>query len=288
MHDWPHDDAESRRLMAEDGGRDADPGELAALAGLLGAATASRPAEPLPGEEAAVAAFRAAHAAAPGATAAPGTTRRRRFSRRTTALSVAVATLLGGGVAVATAATGQLPFQGGTGESGPLPTASAPEEPGGDASAAGTGGASVPESPSGPSAPPGASGAPDMPSAGGSPSAPSTSARPSAGPKDGKAHPGRRHGNDPATAHDEQLDGLCRAYAHKKPEQRKQALGKPGYAPLVDAAGGPGHVAAYCADRAAEGGGHGPHQQGHRPAKSGTKGTPAAPAKPAQPAAPRS
>ncbi|HET6635464.1 MAG TPA: hypothetical protein VFH77_10640 [Streptomyces sp.] len=279
MHDRPYDDAELRRLIAEGGGRDADPRELAALADLFGAATASRPAEPLPGEEAAVAAFRAAHTAAPAARPA-ATTRRRRFSRRTTALSVAVATLLGGGVAVATAATGHLPFQDGTNGSGPLPTASAPDAPGGDASAAGTGGASVPESPSGPS---GSSGVQDEPSAAGSPSAPATSARPPAGPESRKPHPGRQHGNDPAATREERLDGLCRSYAHKKPEQRKQALGKPGFAPLVDAAGGPEHVAAYCADRAAEGGGPGPHEPGHASAKPGIKASPAAPEKPQGP-----
>jgi hypothetical protein len=139
------DEAELRRLMAPDDGREAaDPREvtavaalLSAAAGLSGRASEADPATgPLPGEEAALAAFRAAQPAAAAHSPAPAR-RRLEWLRpgrrgRTVTFAMAFAALLGSGVAVAAGVTGHmtlpLPFHH------PQPTQSATPTPSASAS----------------------------------------------------------------------------------------------------------------------------------------------------------
>jgi hypothetical protein len=232
MRDRRWDESELRRLTAD--GDDIDPREFAALADLVNRAAGlgTDPAAPA-GEEAAVAAFRAGRTTA---------ARRRRFGGRTTALSVALAALLGGGAAVAAAAGGRLPLGLGAEDGGLVPAVSASPHTGG-----------VPE----PVAAPGgsaAAGAPDAAGPGAAQTGGPASATPAApwgGPQGG---PGRAaEDGQGATVPAGQLDGLCRSYAHKPAGHRDEALGKPAYAPLVAAAGGPDGVDDYCAART---GGH--------------------------------
>ncbi len=111
MRDRDIDEAELRRLIAADdadSGDAADPHDVRALTGLLSAAAGADVGEtgPLPGEEAALTAFRAAQPVA-------GTRRRLAWLRpgrrgRTATFAMAFAALLGSGAAVAAGATGHL------------------------------------------------------------------------------------------------------------------------------------------------------------------------------------
>ncbi|WP_431908866.1 hypothetical protein [Micromonospora carbonacea] len=222
----PADRAESDRLLdaardprAGDAGRPADP-----LTDLLAAAAApARPGE-LAGEEAALAAFRAARAAPASAPArAP---RRRGRGIGAVAWIGAVAATATAGVAVAAVGLdraddaprppvpGTAPADPGvSGPTGAGPTGSGP-----------TGGSSAP---GGGDATPGAAG---------------PGASPGAAPP---PTPGRTPG--PAgTRAAANLPGLCRAYLARPAAQRAKALTTPGFAPLVDAAGGAAEVESYC------------------------------------------
>ncbi|MGW6918795.1 hypothetical protein ACWGB8_33985 [Kitasatospora sp. NPDC054939] len=207
------------------------------LARVLAAASAPAAEDELTGEEAAVAAFRAARLAPAPLTTAP--VRRRSMAtavltRASTALSakaaaaVLTATALGG-VAVA-AGTGNLPTALGGGSDEPRRSAvpGAVDESSADRGTTGaaTGGR--------------------RPTGGTSPAAPgfgpSTEAPASGGPDTGSATavPGRSA--DPA------LTTLCRAFADRtaRGEHPPKPAGEPQYGPLVDAAGGPERVEAYC------------------------------------------
>ncbi|MFF0153016.1 hypothetical protein [Micromonospora sp. NPDC005203] len=187
------------------------------VAGVLAAASGpARPGE-LAGEEAALAAFRAARAApAPSVPHRPG---RRRL---TTGALVWIG-------AVAATATAGAAFAAVNLDRTPEPVAPAPSRTSAspDRSAPTSGG-------SGRSTPPG-------PPATGQPS-------PSAPVSDRPPVPGPPSPGTPSTpgAPAGQLHGLCRAWQAKKPEQREQALRTPAFERLVAAAGGVAEVEAYC------------------------------------------
>ncbi|MEV4482461.1 hypothetical protein [Micromonospora coxensis] len=211
----PADRAESERLL--DAARAGAPGDADPLARLLSAAAApSRPGE-LAGEEAALAAFRAARAAGPATVAAPR--RRRGLTTGVVAWIAGVAATATAGVAFA-AVTIDRPTEP---ERAPRPPAPAPGSADGTPDRSGTptdGGPS-----GGPSATPGA--------------VPSTTA--------GSGRPGGP-GNPGGPAGTAELTGLCRAYLAKPAAQRERTLRTPAYADLVDAAGGIERVEAYCRD----------------------------------------
>jgi hypothetical protein len=77
-------------------------------------------------------------------------------------------------------------------------------------------------------------------------SASSTSGNPQPATSD-EATNRAQSGSPPVSAATEELIALCVSYQALPPGQRAKALGTPGFASLVDAAGGRGHVAAYCA-----------------------------------------
>ncbi|MFI6236649.1 hypothetical protein ACIBD9_24075 [Micromonospora sp. NPDC050784] len=173
------------------------------VAALLAAAAGPvRPGE-LAGEEAALAAFRAARA-----DPTPAVSQRPRRRRVTTGAVAWIG-------AVAATATAGAAFAAVTRDRAPDPVAPAPSRS-----------STSPHQSAHRSAEPGRSVAPGAPS----PGAPSpVTATPSAGPT-------------PA----DQLDGLCRAWRAKKPDQREKALRTPAFERLVNAAGGPAEVEAYC------------------------------------------
>ncbi|MCF6522952.1 hypothetical protein, partial [Streptomyces sp. JJ36] len=226
MRHGPVEERALRRLLAEAGRppRDGQPPGFSRVADLLrdlsGPSAGAEGTEPLRGEEAAVAAFRAAHAARTGAQAAtdarPGTTQPRsaglrlpgRLRTRTVAVGVAVAALLGSGVAVG---AGLGPFAG----------------PGRD-------GEDDPE----PGPRPVSSPAPPSP-----PASRSTAPEPDSGTRDRTG--AERDGGATGAA---ELRDLCRVWAERH-GARPGALNRPGLRPLAEAAGGPGKVAGYCAER---------------------------------------
>ncbi|WP_320068469.1 hypothetical protein [Micromonospora sp. RTGN7] len=197
-----------------DGASAADP--LVRL--LTAAAGPARPGE-LAGEEAALAAFRAARAVPARASArAP---RRRRLTVGAVAWIGALAVTATAGVAFAAATLDRKegpapvtapthpaptrPAPTGSGPTGPGPTSSGIATPSGDAA---TTGEASPNAPSGPATPT-------------------------------PTGPGRSGGGA-------QLPGLCRAYLTKPAAQRERALTRPGFAPLVAAAGGVAQVKNFC------------------------------------------
>ncbi|MEV0944524.1 hypothetical protein AB0I90_29680 [Micromonospora wenchangensis] len=201
--------AEAERLLGPTG-PGAPPSTDDPLTRLLAAAAAPARPDELAGEQAALAAFRAARgAAAPGP--APAGRRRPRLTTGVVAWIAALAATATAGVAFAAVTLdrpaervpGPVPSVTGTGSVPPSPHRSDPSRqspsrrPGGTAPGGG---------PSAPPAPPGHSG--------------------------------------PASAG--KLVGQCRAYLAKPPPQRAKALTKPGYADLVAAAGGTDRVEAYC------------------------------------------
>ncbi|MEU4473380.1 hypothetical protein [Micromonospora sp. NPDC023888] len=179
------------------------------VAGLLAAAAApARPGE-LAGEEAALAAFRAARAnPAPSVPHRPG---RRRLTTGAVAWIGAVAATATAGAAFAAVTRDRAPEP-----VAPVPsrTSSSPERP---APTSGEHGRSAPPGPPSPGQP--------------SPSLP------------GPPVPGPPSTPGPPV---EQQHRLCRAWQAKRPEQREQALRTPAFERLVAAAGGVAEVAAYC------------------------------------------
>ncbi|MGC4808299.1 hypothetical protein [Micromonospora sp. DT233] len=217
---------------------------------LVAAAGPARPVE-LAGEEAALAAFRAAHAAPTSAPArAPG---RRRLTVGALAWIGALAVTATAGVAVAATALDRAaqpvtaPSSLPTRPSDPGPTGPVTTGPGPTATGTAT------PAPSTATPGPGPSGRPSGPS----PSGPRTPT--------GPGHPG-----------DAQLPGLCRAYLDKPVAGRRRALTTPGFAPLVTAAGGAGQVEGFCRALLADGD-PGPPARSQRPEpdRTGRERTPA-------------
>ncbi|WP_433384783.1 hypothetical protein [Micromonospora sp. KLBMP9576] len=225
----PGDRAASDRLLdtaraAATRTADGEPGPLARV--LSAAAGPARPGE-LAGEEAAVAAFRAARAVRPAVGPAPSP-RRRRFTAGAAAWGAAIAVTATAGASFAAVALN------GADEPVPpsrpaatAPTATAPattapddRQPERGGSTATTGGGR----------------------ATGTPSAASTAST------SGTPGPDTTAGVAPTTPGQraEQLRGLCRAYLARKPAQRVEALDTPSFARLVTAAGGPGQVEDFC------------------------------------------
>ncbi|MEU4379931.1 hypothetical protein [Micromonospora echinofusca] len=194
------------------------------LSRLLAAAAApARPGE-LAGEEAAVAAFRAARAAGPAAGGVPAP-RRRRFTAGAVAWGAGIAVTATAGAAFAAVTLDRA--------DDPAP----PRHPATPAPATASPTTSTPQR-DGPSATTG----------GGGPTA--TPAGATAPPTSGEPGPGSTTGAAPGTPEPptEQLHGLCRAYLAKKPAQRERALDSPSFAGLVTAAGGRGQVEDFCGD----------------------------------------
>ncbi|SCG44706.1 hypothetical protein GA0070560_10487 [Micromonospora halophytica] len=208
--DHPAERARSERLL--DAARTGASGDVDPLARLLSAAAGpTRPGE-LAGEDAAVAAFRAARAAGPAAVAPP---------RRRRGLTTGVVAWIAGVAATATA--------------GVAFAAVTIDRPTG------------PERPPRPSAPAPTS-ADDTPDRTGTPTGGTSSGGPSAtpGPVPSTAAGSDRPGAPGGPAGTAQLTGLCRGYLAKPAAQREKALRTPAYADLVDAAGGAERVDAYC------------------------------------------
>ncbi|MBQ1074299.1 hypothetical protein KBX06_14170 [Micromonospora sp. C31] len=201
------------------------------LSRLLSAAAAPARPDELAGEEAAVAAFRAARAAGPAAGKVPSP-RRRRFTAGAVAWGAGIAVTATAGAALAAGALDRAD------DPPPRPATPAPQTtepattgPGQDGPTAATGGGHPTGIPSGPSAtgiPPGPSTVP-------------TSDAPGAG---------TTAGNPPGTPEPraEHLHGLCRAYLAKQPAQREKALDTPSFAGLVTAAGGREQVEGFCGE----------------------------------------
>ncbi|MFE6056901.1 hypothetical protein ACFQ6N_39700 [Kitasatospora sp. NPDC056446] len=245
-------------------GPDGGPGQLARV---LAAAAAPATAGELAGEEAALAAFRAA-----SLTPDPVVTPVRRRSMATAALARAFSTKAAAAVLGATALCG-VAVAAGTGN---LPSAlggGGPVEP--EHTLAAQGGA-VTGSPSGASsAGPSAGGTPFAPASGSARPSDGASAGPQTGVPSGAATPGTPSagGRGDRTAVPPALLGLCRGFADRtaKGERPGRLAVDPLYGPLVTAAGGADGVADFCA--AALGAGDDDHQGGtaepHDPARTG-------------------
>ncbi|MFI0793312.1 hypothetical protein ACH4OY_11520 [Micromonospora rubida] len=224
------DGTAARGDLAGDRGSSGGPGRPVGdpLARLLAAAAGpTRPGE-LAGEEAALAAFRAARAA-PAAVSA-------RTPRRLTVGAVAwigaLAVTATAGVAVAAANLDR------AGEPAPPPASStapaSPTDPG--ATTPGLTG-------SGPGGSPSPIPAPTVTPGGAGPSGPARPGTPGADTRS----PGRTTGPGQSGA-GARLPGLCRAYLAKSAAQRERALEESGFAPLVVAAGGAAEVESFCRD----------------------------------------
>ncbi|MEH1165866.1 hypothetical protein V6V47_10830 [Micromonospora sp. CPCC 205539] len=205
--DRPADRAETERLL--DANRaDTPAGPDTALARLIAAAAGpARPGE-LAGEQAALAAFRAARAD-PTPTAA-GRPHRRRLTTGLSAWIGAVAVTATAGAAFAAVTLDRTPVPAPPATSSPRPTPAVARPSSDDRT----------DPPSRPTAP-GTGSAPTGP--------PSATGTPSVGPVPGK-----------------QLHRLCRTWLAKAPKQREKALSKRPYQDLVAAAGGADEVEAYC------------------------------------------
>ena len=224
-------DTAARRDLAGDRGSFGGAGRPVGdpLARLLAAAAGpTRPGE-LAGEEAALAAFRAARAVPAAVPAAAPARTPRRLTVGAVAWIGALAVTATAGVAFAAATLDQAE------EPAPPPAAStapaSPTDPG--ATTPGLTGSGPGGSPSPIPAPTGTPGGAG-PSRPGTPGADTRSPGRTTGP----GHPG-------AGA---QLPGLCRAYLAKSAAQRERALAKPGFAPLVVAAGRATEVESFCRD----------------------------------------
>ncbi|GGM39784.1 hypothetical protein GCM10011608_25710 [Micromonospora sonchi] len=216
------DDARGSRAAAS-----VDP-----LAGLLRAAAAPPRPRELAGEEAALAAFRAARQVAPGAPAARP--RRRRFTASAVLWLAGLAATATAGAALAAVKldrTGEEPPP-------PVPTTVAPVPT--DVATTPTG---IPTTPTAAQATPTAAqatpsgagrGGPTQTPSGVAPPPPAASPVPPEPGPQATADLGRRN------------SGHCKAYLSKSERQREKALRKPGFRELVAAAGGAEHVEAYC------------------------------------------
>ncbi|SCL45451.1 hypothetical protein GA0070606_0750 [Micromonospora citrea] len=222
----PADRAESDRLL--DAARTPDAAEPESLARLLSAAAApARPGE-LAGEEAALAAFRAARAAAPGtAVAAPRPPRGRRFTAGAVAWAAGVVVTATAGAAFA-AVTLDRPDE-------PTPSSPRPSTPAPATTEPQEGGSTDPTGGGAPSGTP--TDAPASPSG-----APTSGAVTPPGP------PGGRPGGGPRSPEQrtEQLRGLCRSYLAQPAAQREKTLDTSAFAGLVTAAGGREAVDGFC------------------------------------------
>ncbi|WP_433124030.1 hypothetical protein ACQPWW_17875 [Micromonospora sp. CA-240977] len=188
------------------------------VAGVLAAAAAPARSGELAGEEAALAAFRAARAnPAPSVPHRPG-------RRRLTTGAVA---WIG---AVAATATAGAAFAAVTLDRTPDPVAPAPTRTSSSPDRSSTSGERT--------APPG----------------PPSPGHPSSGAPVGPPSPGPPSPGHPSTpgAPPGELPGLCRSWQAKKPEQREQALRTRAFERLVAAAGGVAEVPAYCQRMAPE------------------------------------
>ncbi|MEU5553130.1 hypothetical protein ABZ738_25460 [Micromonospora sp. NPDC047793] len=200
------------------------PGSDAPLAGLLRAAAAPPRDDELAGEQAALAAFRAARQGeAPAASPSVGPRRRR--------LTVGALAWIAGVAATATAGAALAAVNLDRPSPPPVPPAtSAPVE------------TSAPTSPT-----PSESRPPTTADPTGSTS-PTTSPSPTASPT-GSPSPSET-GTPQASAYVGPVDsgnaGHCRSYLSKSERQREKAMESPGFADLRDAAGGADNVAAYC------------------------------------------
>ncbi|MFC4017022.1 hypothetical protein ACFOW4_03555 [Micromonospora sp. GCM10011542] len=230
--DRPADRAETERLLdAARAGGSADPAGPPPLRAATPAAASTSPSEPLArllaaaaapakpgelaGEQAALAAFRAARADPAPASA------RRPHRRRLTTAAIAWLTALAAS-ATAGVAFAAVSLNRPADPPAPARTSVAPTPTDRTAGPSGSGDGT----PSGEGTP---SGTDPSRSAGSASAGPSTS-------------PGS--GDDPAPAG--QLTGLCGAWLAKTPDQRDKALGTPAFARLVSAAGSAGDVEAYC------------------------------------------
>ncbi|RKN40674.1 hypothetical protein [Micromonospora endolithica] len=215
----PHDRDAADRLLDAAGSTPVDPG-ADPLTHLLAAANApARPTE-LAGEQAALAAFRAARAgtSVPDAPAPRG---RRRFTAGAVAWAAGVAVTATAGAAVAAVA---------------LDRAGDPEPPRRPAttSPAGTPAESTPTRPTrtGTVPPTGTA----LPTGTRSAEAPSTPAVAPSTPEDRRT----------VTAPSHKLAGSCKAYLAKSPAQRAKALEKPGFADLAAAVDDPARAEDFC------------------------------------------
>lgn len=207
-----HDRAELDRLLDAAGGAPvagADP-----LARLLSAAAAPGRPDELAGEEAALAAFRAARAAPVSPAAAPR--RRRPLTAGAVAWGAGIAVTATAGVAFAAVAIDRP-----SDPTPPRPVTPAPVTGGSESSGPGTPGGGA------------TTGVPSAAPSSGLP-APTTGA-----PTTGAGSPPPRDGS-------QRLRGQCTAYLAKSPAQREKALDTPAFADLVTAAGGRDQVTGYC------------------------------------------
>ncbi|WP_431729350.1 hypothetical protein [Verrucosispora sp. TAA-831] len=213
--------AESDRLL-DTAAAPSSAGTGDPLAGLLRAAAAPPRDHELTGEQAALAAFRAARRGdAPVPSARP---RRRRLTAGAVAWIAAVAATATAGAALAAVnldrpAPPPVPPATSAPAETSAPATPTPSETRPDATADPTGSTSTSASPSPTSSPTG------------SPS-PSETGTPEASTYGGPLDPGHT--------------GHCRSYLSKSERQREKAMDSPGFAELRDAAGGAENVAAYC------------------------------------------
>ncbi|MEV1320720.1 hypothetical protein AB0J14_32105 [Micromonospora arborensis] len=198
---------QARRAAPPASGAPAEP-----VAGLLAAAAGpTRPGE-LAGEEAALAAFRAARA--DPAPTVPPRPRRRRLTTGAVAWIGAVAATATAGAAFAAVTTRDWAPD-------PVPPAPPGTSPTSDKGAT----------------------TPGEPSRSASPGAPSPGTPSDVPPSPGTPPPGTPPAHTPAEG---QLQGLCRGWQAKKPEQRERALRTVAFEKLVTAAGSADRVEAYC------------------------------------------
>ncbi|MEU2610014.1 hypothetical protein ABZ570_00260 [Micromonospora sp. NPDC007271] len=246
--DGPADRAEYERLLdAARAGQPPSPG-ADPLAHLLAAAAAPAGPGELPGEEQALAAFRAARANPPVAPAR--VPRRRRLRVGVAAWAAGLTAVATAGVAVAAVKLDRpgVPVP-------PPASTSAGSASAGSPDGAGTAGAN-----------PGPSARSADPSPTDGPSAPVPSAAPD---------PTRPGGPDrPPTVG--KLTGQCRAYRAKPVPERVEALETAGFADLVAAAGGADQVDAYCARLVSESASQpSPNANSSRSSQAAPAGTPA-------------
>ncbi|MEV4711419.1 hypothetical protein [Micromonospora sp. NPDC049374] len=202
------------------------PGPAGPLGDLLRAAAAPARERELAGEEAAVAAFRAARQ--PGAAASTPRRRRHRFTVGAVAWIAGLAATATAGVALAAV---------GLNHTGPVspPVVTSPATPApstDDGTPTGEGTAAPTDGPTG-----GVTSPPER--------APSASVRPSSA----SATPGPEAGGHVGPGNSDNTTdrpGLCRAYLAKSERQREKALKTPAFNELVVAAGGAEHVDEYC------------------------------------------
>ncbi|MER7459583.1 hypothetical protein [Micromonospora sp. NPDC126480] len=218
-----HGGAELDRLL--DAGAGVPPTGADPVARLLSAAAAPARPDELAGEEAALAAFRAARVAPVRPAEPPRRRRPIRAGAVAWAAGIAVTATAGVAFAAATIDRPGLPIPPRPVTPAPLTSDSAPASP----------------------TRPGGDGTSGTPSGGPTSSGPgSTTGAPSAGtPTTGAPSPS-------SAGPSQRLAGHCKAYLAKSPAQREKALDKPAFADLVTAAGGRDRVTTYCTELVGE------------------------------------